>query len=1142
MAASNFSVWDNQGHSYNVQVDLPDAYYWSQGQSVVNRFQVAAVEFNGYAMGAGAPSSLLRLIDLPSGRVLASASLSSNQFLVDSIDADTRFQIGEISNRNLVLKSYDGSLSTTAVNLASPVGTTVTIAPPVGTTWSADAHYEYAGSPGSGGYLLVNGLYGQLSLYSLASGAAPRAVEISTPAGNYDWAGNAFVSGGKLWIETDVWGPSNGSQTYQQLNGSSWTTVAESDFWNARDAVLGYQSVIHDGDSAIDLLSLNWAGTRPDHFHVDEGYSARLPDGGLLVRVEVGFGGEALDVGYERWLIIKDGAVVADKAFSSATGLGLRSLGNTDDGYVYFQQLDARFTGPAGNVTAITQNPGGVTLYKIALDQVADVLANASDASPLTTLAGAPGVIQVAQYTQTKLPGNAAADGKIEVVQGYVPASLLVPGDQGGLVWSALYDTRADTGVQYFSRIEANGNVTRSTPLAGDVIDMRFDGGWCALVVDDGNGNGNELYYALNPRTGELTSIADAQQGDAADDRLTGHSGNDMLLGDAGDDMLVGDAGNDTLVGGEGADTLVGGAGNDTLDGGVVRNHANYADRNLADYSGIRANLTLDLSGISGDGSTGSGRASSTESGTDTLININFIKAGGGNDTITGSSALILEQFEGGAGNDTIDGGAINAISQDNGNRASYQSATAKVTVDLKAGTATGGAGNDTLRNINQVRGSAYGDMLYGSDNTTLTEHFEGMGGNDTIDGRGGFDIVRYGSAGDAATGLGVQVNLATGKASGANAGNVTFRNIEGVFGSTYKDTLTGGNTANGVNYTTDAAKLEIFRGDAGNDTIDGGAGFDRADYTNSESGIVANLKLAAGSTTRVTGVVSDGFGSQDQLSNIEGIRGSDFDDLLRGSDRDTFASDGYFEFFEGRAGDDLIDGRGGLDYANYLTVLSAVTVNLATGVASDGYGSTDTLLNIEGVRGSNFNDVITGDARANFLNGRDGADRLTGGRGSDTLTGGAGKDTFVFAAGDSGQSSGFDKITDYAKGTLASGDLIDYSAALSKGGVATAAAADRAAINASTGIATFAAGSGTTLADALADVANSLKLDGANGAARDLAGEFALFQVNRTGNYHLFISDGVAGVTANDVVLQLVGVTSIGGIDLTGGNLTLTS
>ncbi len=79
----------------------------------------------------------------------------------------------------------------------------------------------------------------------------------------------------------------------------------------------------------------------------------------------------------------------------------------------------------------------------------------------------------------------------------------------------------------------------------------------------------------------------------------------------------------------------------------------------------------------------------------------------------------------------------------------------------------------------------------------------------------------------------------------------------------------------------------------------------------------------------------------------------------------------------------------------------AGVTVNLSTGSATDGWGGpwnlqgTDTLLNIENVEGSDFNDNITGDAAANRLAGLGGNDMLNGGAGNDTMIGGGGNDTF---------------------------------------------------------------------------------------------------------------------------------------------------
>jgi Ca2+-binding RTX toxin-like protein len=195
-----------------------------------------------------------------------------------------------------------------------------------------------------------------------------------------------------------------------------------------------------------------------------------------------------------------------------------------------------------------------------------------------------------------------------------------------------------------------------------------------------------------------------------------------------------------------------------------------------------------------------------------------------------------------------------------------------------------------------------------------------------------------------------------------------------------------------------------------------------------------------------------------------------------------------------------------------------------------DGLAGNDT------IRGGAGNDSLLGGAGNDSLMGEEGNDTLVGGSGADTLTGGTGRDTFVFAPGSSGQTRNLDVIADYTKGAVGTGDLIDFSAALTVGGSSAAASSTQASINPSTGEASFATGSGTTLADALSDIATRFT------AATDTAGAFALFRVNQTGNFYVFISDGTQGVSANDVVIQLTGITSVAAIDLTGGNLTLTA
>jgi Ca2+-binding RTX toxin-like protein len=441
-----------------------------------------------------------------------------------------------------------------------------------------------------------------------------------------------------------------------------------------------------------------------------------------------------------------------------------------------------------------------------------------------------------------------------------------------------------------------------------------------------------------------------------SDNTLQGNSQANVLNGSTGNDALYGNAGNDTLLGGAGSDFLRGDAGNDSIDGGVIADRINYTDGNTVSYANSTGAVNVNLSGITGTGSTGTGTASDGLGGTDTLANIFYVQGSSQDDTLVGSAALTLEVFEGRAGNDTINGGAItDTLNGENSNRVSYQNAAVAVNVNLATGTATSAAdtgagsdGNDTLININQVRGSSHADTLTGSDDLVLTEQFEGRAGADTIDGAGGLDLVRYDNAA-----AGVNVDLAGGTASDGYGTTDTLSNIEGARGSKFADTLSGGNAANDA--------LEFFMGLEGNDTIDGGRGYDRAEYTLSTAGVNVTLGGAG------SGTASDGYGTTDTLISIEGVRGSAFNDTLTGSN----AAD-IFESFEGREGNDNINGMGGTDRVVYTASKAGVTVNLATGTASDGYGGTDSLNNIEDVLGSrDFNDSLTGSAADNKLEGQ---------------------------------------------------------------------------------------------------------------------------------------------------------------------------
>ena len=470
-----------------------------------------------------------------------------------------------------------------------------------------------------------------------------------------------------------------------------------------------------------------------------------------------------------------------------------------------------------------------------------------------------------------------------------------------------------------------------------------------------------------------------------------------------GSDLLFGSGAADSIEGGEGADTVIGGGGNDTLDGGLQISRVRSADSNIVSYQSSTGAVSVDLqTGVADDGLGGQ----------DKLFNFSFVVGSNQGDTLKGSAAPIFESFEGRAGDDTIDGGAIDGnYATLSSNRASYQNASAAVSVDLSAGTATGGDGNDTLTNVNMVRGSNFDDTLTGSDASKYSELFEGRAGDDVIDGKGGVDIVRY----DFAPGA-VNVNLVTGLAQDGYGTVDALSNIEGAWGSAFDDVLTGGLAANGSGVSDGG---EYFQGNEGDDTIDGGAGWDRVDYTNSISGVVVHLG------GNMDGTAQDGFGGTDTLRNIEAVRGSTFNDVLVASNRNTFLVDGYLESLEGLEGDDTLDGSAAnMVRADYKSSGQSVLIDLKSGRAADGFGTVDTLIGINAVRGSSYSDTITGNDKANLLDGQAGNDLLIGGLGQDTLRGMQGDDTYRFVAGVDGkdiiQDSGKDNLAgDYGNDTL---------------------------------------------------------------------------------------------------------------------------
>jgi Ca2+-binding RTX toxin-like protein len=526
--------------------------------------------------------------------------------------------------------------------------------------------------------------------------------------------------------------------------------------------------------------------------------------------------------------------------------------------------------------------------------------------------------------------------------------------------------------------------------------------------------------------TDTFTNIRDVRGGNYDDviigltSGVAGGLDNSQLQGGAG--------GNDRIEGGIGNDTIWGGDNNNSngteLFDGITA--AGFEDIDRVSYASASAGVTVDL--LTGSGAipntnqTGDfGTATGGNIGNDTLVNIEGVIGSAHDDSLTGGSAASVEHFRGGAGNDSIFG-------EGGTDRAEYVDATGGVTINLAAGTVSGaGVGSDTLRSVEQVVGSSFGDSF----NAT---GFSGASVN--AGSRGTLNVFRPGAGSDNIIGnnntrldysnsgapTGININLTSGSVTDPWGNIDTFSGVNQVRGTEFADTLTGGQAAfNGP------GTFEGYFGGGGNDLINGGAGFDRASYNldgNIETGITVDLAngVVTGDPT-LTGV--------DTLSSVESITGSVLDDVYNavgfGAGSANAGSNGTLNEFEGHAGNDMLIGNGNTRIAFY-GAQAGVTVDLALGTATgDASVGTDNFTGVSRVRGSDFNDFLFGNNGNNFIEGQSGSDRIEGRGGNDTLTGDAagappGNDVFVFNAG-----FGVDVITDFTAGS----DKIEFDDAI---------------------------------------------------------------------------------------------------------------
>jgi len=152
--------------------------------------------------------------------------------------------------------------------------------------------------------------------------------------------------------------------------------------------------------------------------------------------------------------------------------------------------------------------------------------------------------------------------------------------------------------------------------------------------------------------------------------------------------------------------------------------------------------LSFDVSAIDSDGDTSTSQQLDITllggvEGADIIGTINH-------DAIMGTSSS--EHIYGYAGDDILTGGYGDDILDggDGSDTANYLNASAAVTVNLDAGTVTGGDGADTLTSIENIVGSQFDDSLTGDDNAN---HISGGLGNDILTGGDGADTFTWTAA-----------------------------------------------------------------------------------------------------------------------------------------------------------------------------------------------------------------------------------------------------------------------------------------------------------------------------------------------------------------------------------------------------------
>ena len=527
-------------------------------------------------------------------------------------------------------------------------------------------------------------------------------------------------------------------------------------------------------------------------------------------------------------------------------------------------------------------------------------------------------------------------------------------------------------------------------------------------VIEDGDDARDEVRSAVALKN----AIAGIE-----DYTFTGKTAVAFTAGDEGN-RIVATAAADTLDGGKGNDTLTGGAGNDlyvvdaaTDDVTEDLNKGTDVVKSSSDFE-LGDNIEkLELTGDDHIDGKGNALANTITGNT----GANLLEGEAGNDTLGGGEGA--DTLDGGAGNDAMTGGGGNdvyvvGIVSDKVTESSAAGGedTVKSTVDYTLG--------NNVENLELTAGDTKGI------GNTLDNVILGSGGNNTLDGKAGADILRGGLGDD----LYIVDALSEADETGGDgndtiqiAATVDLRALAGIENATLTGTgaFSGTGTAGG-NAITGNSGANVLDGKGGNDSLAGGSGNDGLLGDTGDD----TLDGGAGIDRLIGGKDDDTYGV-DSAKDVVQENADEGDDTIRASI--TIALANYAEIENvtligtgaiNATGDKLANHLIGNDGANVLDGLAGIDVmeghkgndtykidDVDDEVIEIANGGTDSVLsivdyalldpNVENLTLLGAAVIGTGNGAKNKLTGNDLANTLDGGAEADTLVGGKGDDTY---------------------------------------------------------------------------------------------------------------------------------------------------